>query len=210
MTEAEWLTGEKTYPLIHFVQDVASDRKLRLAAAAYCRHMWFYMGPASRRAVEFGEELADGVADESKRSSIVGATIQAVLRYTSEDGEYDAERWNYHTAADMAYRVPCNNGLYAIKWTIGNYGHLPGGAALIRDIFGNPFRPLSPASAYPSPNVVDLAGKIYDHRTFDLMPALADALEKAGCTDAAILDHCRSQTHHVRGCWVVDGLLGKH
>jgi hypothetical protein len=41
------------------------------------------------------------------------------------------------------------------------------------------------------------------------MPILADALEEAGCTDAAILGHCRGPGPHVRGCWVVDLLLGK-
>jgi len=41
------------------------------------------------------------------------------------------------------------------------------------------------------------------------MPILADALEDAGCTDAAILEHCRGPGPHVRGCWVVDLILGK-
>jgi hypothetical protein len=77
--------------------------------------------------------------------------------------------------------------------------------------------------------------------TFDasLMPILADALEEAGCTDEAILRHCRGEERcrwcleplqawacfgqsgcqgrrwlpinnpHVRGCWVLDLLLGK-
>jgi hypothetical protein len=34
-------------------------------------------------------------------------------------------------------------------------------------------------------------------------------LTEAGCTDADILDHCRSGEEHVRGCWVVDLLVGK-
>ena len=54
-----------------------------------------------------------------------------------------------------------------------------------------------------------LAQAIYDERAFDRLPILADALEDAGCTDAAILDHCRQPGEHVRGCWVVDLLLGK-
>ena len=57
--------------------------------------------------------------------------------------------------------------------------------------------------------MVQIAQAIYDDRAFDRMPILADALEDAGCTDRAILDHCRSEGPHVRGCWVVDLLLGK-
>jgi hypothetical protein len=59
------------------------------------------------------------------------------------------------------------------------------------------------------PKVVRLAQAIYDDRAFDCMPSLADALEDAGCTNADILGHCRSGGVHVRGCWVVDSLLGK-
>jgi hypothetical protein len=57
--------------------------------------------------------------------------------------------------------------------------------------------------------VVSMAQRIYDCRDFTEMPVLADALEEAGCTDADILGHCRSGGEHVRGCWVVDLLLGK-
>jgi hypothetical protein len=38
---------------------------------------------------------------------------------------------------------------------------------------------------------------------------LADALEEAGCSDAAILGHLRGPGPHVRGCWVLDLILGK-
>jgi hypothetical protein len=42
------------------------------------------------------------------------------------------------------------------------------------------------------------------------MPILADALQDAGCEDDAILAHCRDpHLTHVRGCWVVDLVLGK-
>ena len=57
--------------------------------------------------------------------------------------------------------------------------------------------------------MVKLAQGIYDDRAFDRMPVLADALEEAGCYDADILAHCRQPGEHVRGCWVVDLLLGK-
>lgn len=57
--------------------------------------------------------------------------------------------------------------------------------------------------------VVRLASEIYEGRSFDRMCVLADALEAAGCTDTVILGHCRSADPHVRGCWVLDLLLGK-
>ena len=81
--------------------------------------------------------------------------------------------------------------------------------ALLRDIFGNPFRPVTLNPVYQTPTAQSLAQSIYDQRTFSQLPILADALEEAGCTDAAILNHCRQPGEHVRGCWVVDLVLGK-
>jgi hypothetical protein len=57
--------------------------------------------------------------------------------------------------------------------------------------------------------VKQLAESIYQERAFDRLPILADALEEVGCTDAAILEHCRGPGPHVRGCWVVDLLTGR-
>jgi hypothetical protein len=83
---------------------------------------------------------------------------------------------------------------------------------LCRCIFKNPFRPasLDPGwLAWNDGTVVKLARSIYEERAFDRLPILADALEEAGCTDADMLAHCRGPGPHVRGCWVVDTLLGK-
>jgi hypothetical protein len=54
-----------------------------------------------------------------------------------------------------------------------------------------------------------IAESIYDHRAFERMPELADALAAAGCSNPEILSHCRGPGPHVRGCWVVDLVLGK-
>jgi hypothetical protein len=80
---------------------------------------------------------------------------------------------------------------------------------LLREIFGNPFRPVALNAASQTSDVVSLARAIYDERAFDRMPILADALEDAGCTNADILEHCRQPAQHVRGCWALDLILGK-
>ena len=77
---------------------------------------------------------------------------------------------------------------------------------------GKGFRPMDIDPAWLGWNggaVKKLAQSIRDERRFGDLPVLADALEEAGCTDADILGHCRSGGEHVRGCWVVDALLGK-
>ena len=57
-------------------------------------------------------------------------------------------------------------------------------------------------------DVIALARVIYSDRAFERLPELAGVLEKAGCTDADILTHCREGQRHVRGCWVLDLVLG--
>lgn len=91
------------------------------------------------------------------------------------------------------------------------------GLLLLRDIFGS--RPVAIAPAWRAWNdgtVVKLAQAIYEERELPSghldagrLAILADALEDAGCQSADILGHCRSPGPHVRGCWVIDLLLGK-
>jgi hypothetical protein len=81
--------------------------------------------------------------------------------------------------------------------------------ALVHCLFGNPFRPRPVCAAWLTQEVATLADGIYAERTFGRMPSLADALEAAGCTNADLIEHCRSGREHARGCWVVDLLLGK-
>jgi hypothetical protein len=85
-------------------------------------------------------------------------------------------------------------------------------ANLIREIVGNPFRPVSIPSHWLRYNdgiLLKLARQIYHNRDHALMPFLADALLDAGCGDEMLLAHCRAPNNHVLGCWVVDRLLGK-
>ena len=78
------------------------------------------------------------------------------------------------------------------------------------DIFGNPFRPVAFDAAWRTDTAVSLSKGMYESRDFSAMPILADALQDAGCENEDILNHCRNEAlPHVRGCWVVDLVLGK-
>jgi hypothetical protein len=88
-------------------------------------------------------------------------------------------------------------------------GHEQEQVRLLRDIFGNPFRPVAFSPSWRSDTAVTLARQMYKLRDFSAMPILADALEDAGCDSAEVLGHCRGPGPHVRGCHVVDLVLGK-
>lgn len=83
---------------------------------------------------------------------------------------------------------------------------------LLRHIVGNPFRPVTVNPDWLTWNdgtVPKLATIIYDQWNDPQMPILGDALEDAGCDNEGIMQHCRAGGPHVRGCWVLDLLLGK-
>jgi hypothetical protein len=112
-------------------------------------------------------------------------------------------------------------GFRAARWVISlqSYPPTPLDAAYqtslcatLREVFGNAHCRVSCHPDWLHWNdhfVAELAAVIYRERTFDRLPILGDALEDAGCTDEAILKHCRQPGPHVPGCWVVDLLLGK-
>jgi hypothetical protein len=82
--------------------------------------------------------------------------------------------------------------------------------ALVHEIFGNPFRPVSLDPSWLTTDVLALARGIYDELAFDRTPILADALQDAGCDNDDVLNHCRNANQtHVRGCWVIDLLTGR-
>jgi hypothetical protein len=82
-------------------------------------------------------------------------------------------------------------------------------ANAVRCVLGNPFCEVALDSSWRTSTAVAIARGMYESREFAAMPILADALQDAGCDHAAVLDHCRGPGPHVRGCWVVDLVLGK-
>jgi hypothetical protein len=95
---------------------------------------------------------------------------------------------------------------------IGGRGRVPAveQIALLRDLFGNPFRPVALDPAWLTSDVLALTRGIYEEKAFDRMPILADALQDSGCASEDVLAHCRDvNAGHVRGCWVLDLLLDK-
>jgi hypothetical protein len=82
-------------------------------------------------------------------------------------------------------------------------------ARLFRELFGPlPFRRVAALPTWKTEAVTSLAGAMYEQGAFDRMPQLADALLDAGCDEPDLLDHCLSDGYHVRGCWVLDILIG--
>jgi hypothetical protein len=219
MTEAEWLVSEDPRPMLSLLtrtpeqataagaigvpRPLAKLRKLRLFACGCTRTVWHLLTDEhNRQAVEVSERYADGRATRAELQAAADAKV---------DTKNIAAVAAFVCAFDKSYPPP-NKANCMMVSNIREVVPLATQAALMRCIFGNPFRPVTLDSAWLAWNggtVRQLAEAIYNEHAFDRMPILADALEDAGCQDEQVLEHCRGQEPHVRGCWCVDLLLKK-
>jgi hypothetical protein len=222
VTEAEWLACTEADKMLDFLEGKASERKLRLFAVAYTRRVWGNMNePSSRRTLEAIERYADGGAsDEEMSLAAADALLRHYLSPAPSWGVLSRPRWaSVSIDIDRAAETAARRG---VKGTGGDYGakyavEMASLCVLLRDVVGNPFRPLPIINpAWQTPQVVALAQAAYDERELPAgklegirLAVLADALEEVGCDNADTLSHLRGPGPHVRGCWALDLLLGK-
>jgi hypothetical protein len=207
MTEGEWLDCASVRPMIEELRGTgqASARKLRLLCCAYCRRTWDEIPEGwYRRAVQISEWHADGRASPEELKEAEQVAQAARAQAARHDFDHPLLVAAGYTAGAG---TPAATVASLLTWALGQPDER-WACALVREVFGNPFRPVSLDPAWLTFDVRALAREIYDAGTFDQVPVLGDALEDAGCTEAALLDHCR-QGGHVRGCWVVDLVLGR-
>jgi hypothetical protein len=198
MTETEWLLCQDPGPMLGFLRGKASERKLRLFAVACWRGIWPSIPHESRRAAEAVERFADGKATlkELAATGWSGYAAEATV-LASEAATLTTRSVAYDAARDAGRSAGQNAFLTAYVTT--EAAHRKSQAGLLREIFGNPFHPVTFDPVWKTPEVILLARSLYEGRRFEDMPVLADALEEAGCSDAVVLEHCRGPGPHARG-----------
>jgi hypothetical protein len=214
MNEAEWLACNHPGPMLTFVADVLREgrpdgRKDFLLAHAAGRLIWLLFKDArSQRAVEWGEAFADDADFPVPRQEVyAGAYAPFSAAGRGERGE---EFEVCRVAVLIVTLSPRHAAATAFHLHREHGGDPATGSALVRDIFGNPFRPARVNPEWRTDTVLSLAQQMYESRDFSAMPILADALQDAGCDSEDILTHCRdANAAHVRGCWACDLVLEK-
>jgi hypothetical protein len=196
--------------MLKFLGRKPSERKLRLFACACCRRHRSALRGKNRLVLEAAEDFADGRVsrndmEERRRHWYrfdypfpLSGTWQMALSHATITTHSRTRAVEAATHAAEASDRPDHERRVQ--------------AHLVRDIFGNPFRPVSVAAAWLTWNagtIPSMAQRIYDERALERLPVLADALEDAGCTNEDVLNHCRQPGVHARGCWVLDLLLAR-
>jgi hypothetical protein len=210
------LTDERSRKLVEvaerYADGAASEDELQEAVAA---------AVAAERAAEAAHRPTVWPAVGERRAearpayvrSLAGWNAAGAVSRLAEDVPDVVAAYALDGAADVLPEEPPGSAGWSATFKAARSRERKAQKALLNDVFGNPFRPtpaFDPAwLTWNNRTIPKLAQAIYDDRAFDRMLILADALEEAGCTNADILTHCRQRGEHVRGCWVVDLLLGK-
>jgi hypothetical protein len=199
MTEAEWQAGQ-VRKMVGYARANATMRQRRLLACGCCRLHWTQLpDDRLRQFVEQIERYADG---ESGRPLVRAYKLYDVTRLPSVRSALPPGLLPVLKSAQASNEDPLS-----ASFPLWSDPRLQ--VELLRDIFGNPFRPVAFSPEWRTDTAVSLVRQMYDSREFGAMPILADALQDAGCDNDDILNHCRGPGLHVRGCWVVDLVLDK-
>ncbi len=225
MTNREWRDTDDPKPLLELVRK-RRDRKMRLAAVAACQLFFDSLtDERSRCALHTAERFADDKATEEQREEA----------WTNADAAYHEITDAVHAAVmstGASFEDTDELGASTAAWAVCNaisrqpdetffvLSNFDGYEFFIADIIRDVFGPVTGVRFDPTwltADVTALANSIYEGKAFAGMSILADALEEAGCTDMTILEHCRFQDPrhgglmlpHVRGCWVLDLVLGR-
>lgn len=218
MTEVEWLECTDPQKMPGFLKGTASRRKLRLFAVDCCRRHRQMLVSETTSCLEVAEQFAEGRIGHPERRE---ARERAFAAPWHQNPEFRHRRGpakacvtsalarQAFEAARLASRYALGIGVPGKDWFAGREEEQVLQANVLRDIFGNPFRPVTVEPSWLTPAVTSLGQSIYDCRSFERMPELADALEAARCSNQPIVDHCRRAGLHVLGCWALDFVLGK-
>jgi hypothetical protein len=217
MTEKQWLTYA-IGALVAHVRSLGNDRKLRLFNCACSRMLLPWIpNPQVADALDRAEQFADGeiaVSTMRKWHRVVRKALDSSPVHAQPAAERKA-CWVCVFACWPGPEIPSDGWRYFV-YHGGAYGGdfeqtiRPRLVPTLHDIYGNPFRKVKFDTKWRTDTAVSLARGMYESRDFGAMPILADALQDAGCDNEDVLNHCRDTNQpHVRGCWVVDLVLGK-
>jgi hypothetical protein len=220
MTKEGWLACVSPYLMVEFLRGKASQRKLRLVACACCRRISHLLTPQNCHDLEIGEQLAEGLLpldspawiDPKRRNYGTGpvdAPTGACLSTRVMDpflAAFAAAMKASDAVADVS--TPSKEYMARLEYKTSEQ---KAQADLVRDVFGHIFFTGMVEPAWLQWNegaVPRLARTIYEERRFGNVLDLYDVLLDAGCNNQDILSHLRVPGPHVRGCWVLDLILG--
>jgi hypothetical protein len=205
LTEDHWLRSGDPRLMEEFLGERGTQRRWQLFACLCCWRVLPMLDERGRNAVSVAERQAEGLA-----------TLEEIREARAEAHAAVIAAWRPGNDRSLAHAA--NAALFALSSPRRAYSHIPRSPGpgeslaqcqLMRELFGNPFRPFFLEPAWRTPTVLTIASQVYERESFEELPVLGDALEDAGCDDQQVLGHLRAATTHYRGCWALDAVLDK-
>jgi hypothetical protein len=218
MTEDQWAEAEED-ALWPVIMRLGAGRHRLLAVALVRSLIHFANNPATRAALEVAERFADtGKTKAAMKRARDALSDARVSLFETHGRTQDRAILGAYATMHVA-TVACSErgAAGAVRETVLAWREaegIPKSVArrrvypIFREVAG-PDTPVAFSPSWRTDTALSLARQMYDSRDFSAMPILADALQDAGCDSEDILSHCRGDGPHVRGCWVVDLVLGK-
>jgi hypothetical protein len=219
MTEEEWVQADDNAIWMEIAG--LTPRRARLLASSLVRGLGKWVAdPVVATALEAAERFAD--TGKSKAALKRARDALSDARVALGDPHADPFGWAANAgiysglfAASMACAENAVPGTFreAVRTLREGDGLSTVGARRMLypaycEVVGPPTARFD--AAWRTSTALQLAQAMYDSPEFSTMPILADALQDAGCESNDLLSHCRDPNSvHVRGCWVVDLVLGK-
>jgi hypothetical protein len=219
--------------LLRELRGKISARKLRLFSLACVQRFESFLAhprlEKTRAAIDVLEQHLDGLASPEALQSARAAALQEIEQNVLEHG---LENW---TGSDMGHVLLTNDAERAAARHIDLtqdfafdvvVDHLPESltddeawemvtrpvrAQLCRwlqDVAGDPSHPVHFRPEWRTPDAVAIASEMYARRDFVALPVLAEVLREVGCEEPLLHKHCCEPGEHIRGCWLVDLVLG--
>ena len=221
MVYAEWLESRDSYRMLYSCRGFARDhgRATRRFAVACCRRIWHLLpDPRSRAAVEASALYAE---DKISALGLQSAAHNAQLAHAEA---FNSKR-KIGASGEWAAQFAASQDAWFAATRASNFAYIAAGdpvtepgpekaaqARLLRCDFGSlPYRKVTIEPRWLSSDgerATILANAIDNQQAFERLPEMATVLERGGCKNDDVLSHCREPGPHVRGCWVIDLLLG--
>lgn len=232
MTEQEWRTCDDPQAMalpLYYSDATGMDRKRLLLCIATMRRIWHLLvDERSRRAVELMEHMLDNDVNDQDVVEMSEAAREAwgAVAERADEGRYATPMLRALPDAGLAAWHAFDGDLQCLgnasaaianfevaargpEWDAARRRESLAQVNIIRCIFGNPFHPVEFKERWLSSEVRDLIRTCDERGKNDDLVEIAGALQRAGCDNPETLQHCRMETPHVRGCWVIETLLGR-
>lgn len=189
---------------------VGTRRMWQLYCLACCKMSTVFMTPEGLEALALAEEVIEEKKTIGQWQACQTRLAQITNQLIPESPFKSSKTWSANYDAVIFLHRAIRKDLWLDDRFSDRNWHcsVPQQVVLLREIVPPPeFR--EDSSIPRTRNVLSIAQNAYNTRDYRILPILADALEDEFYDNQVLLEHLRSPSGHMFGCWALEKVLGK-